>query len=189
MKALSSLVLISLLGITGCSTLISATSEEPINQHPGKRTIGTMIDDEQLETVAKVNIKKSSESLKHAHINVTSYNGVLLLTGQVPDNAQRELAASTVASLPKARQVYNELKVQGKTSALARSNDSWLTTKVKSRLLAEKNLAANRIKVVTEDGVVYLMGLLSHDEADRASEIARTTGGVQKVVKAVEYIN
>jgi osmotically-inducible protein OsmY len=183
------LLLVSLLGLNACSNLIGATSEEPISSHPGKRTIGTMIDDEQLETIAKVNISKASEALKHAHINVTSYNGVVLLTGQVPDAQQRELAAKTVNALPKSRQVYNELRVQGKTSLLARSNDSWLTTKVKGRLVAEKGLAGSRIKVVTEDGVVYLMGLLSRSEADLASEISRTTGGVQKVVKAVEYIN
>ncbi len=183
------LLLVGMLGLNGCSNLISATSKEPISTHPGKRTIGTMIDDEQLETIAKVNIKKASEALKHAHINVTSYNGVVLLTGQVPDAQQRELAAKTVSALPKTRQVYNELRVQGKTSLLARSNDAWLTTKVKSRLVAEKGLAGRRIKVVTEDGVVYLMGLLSRSEAALASEISRTTGGVQKVVKAVEYIN
>jgi len=188
-KTLTTVFIASLITVSGCSSLINATSEEPINVHPGKRTVGTMIDDEQLETIAKVNLKKASEALKHAHINVTSYNGVVLLTGQVVDNNSRELAANTVKAIPKARQVYNELQVQGKTSVLARSSDTWLTTKVKSRLIAEKNLEGRRIKVVTEDGVVYLMGLLSRQEAEIASEISRTTGGVQKVVKAVEYID
>ena len=188
-KTLTAAFIASLLTISGCSSIINATSEEPITVHPGKRTVGTMIDDEQLETIAKVNLKKASEALKHAHINVTSYNGVVLLTGQVADNRSRELAANTVKAIPKARQVYNELQVQGKTSVLARSSDTWLTTKVKSRLMAEKNLESRRIKVVTEDGVVYLMGLLSRQEAEIASEISRTTGGVQKVVKAVEYID
>ena len=188
-KALTAAFIASLLTISGCSSLINAASEAPITVHPGKRTVGTMIDDEQLETIAKVNLKKASEALKHAHINVTSYNGVVLLTGQVADNSSRELAANTVKAIPKARQVYNELQVQGKTSVLARTSDTWLTTKVKSRLLAEKNLEGLRIKVVTEDGVVYLMGLLSRQEAEIASEISRTTGGVQKVVKAVEYID
>jgi len=188
-KTLTTVFIASLITVSGCSNLINATSEEPISVHPGKRTVGTMIDDEQLETIAKVNLKKASEALKHAHINVTSYNGVVLLTGQVADNNSRELAANTVKAIPKARQVYNELQVQGKTSVIARSSDTWLTTKVKSRLIAEKNLEGRRIKVVTEDGVVYLMGLLSRQEAEIASEISRTTGGVQKVVKAVEYID
>lgn len=189
MKYLSPLLLISALFINGCSSVINATSEEPIDLDPSKRTVGTMIDDEQLETIAKVNIKKASPILKTAHINATSYNGVILLTGQVPNAAERQLAADTVNRLAKVRQVYNELQIQGKTSILARSNDTWLTAKVKSRLLADKSIKSGRIKVVTESGVVYLMGLLTTAQADAAAEVARTTGGVQKVVKAVEYIN
>jgi len=156
---------------------------------PGKRSLGSYIDDQQIETIAQVNLDKASPDLKTAHINVTSYNGVALLTGQVADNQLRQLAGSTVGAIAKVRQVHNELQIQGKTSILSRTNDSWLTTKVKSRLLAQKDIDSGRIKVVTENGVIYLMGLMSRIEAEKAVEVARTTGGVQKVVKAFEYID
>ncbi|TQV80200.1 BON domain-containing protein [Exilibacterium tricleocarpae] len=174
---------------SGCVSVINATSKDPIKPDPGKRTFGTMIDDQRLETIAAVNIKKAHPALNNAHINVTSYNGVLLLTGQVKSAELRTLASETAAKIPKVRQVYNELQVQGKLSILARTNDSWLTTKVKTKLMAHRDISSNRIKVVTENGTVFLMGLLSHAEADRAAEVARTTGGVQKVVKAIEYLN
>lgn len=182
-------ILASCLVGSGCVSVINATSDEPIKPNPGKRTFGTMIDDQRLETIAAVNIKKAHPALSNAHINVTSYNGVILLTGQVKSAELRTRASETVAKIPKVRQVYNELQVQGKLSILARTNDGWLTTKVKTKLLAHKDINSGRIKVVTENGTVFLMGLLSHAEADRAAEVARSTAGVQKVVKAIEYIN
>ena len=136
-----SLVICSL-GIAGCSNLLSATSEESIHLNPVKRTLGALIDDEQIETIAYVNLDKASPDLKQAHINVTSYNGVALLTGEVANQDSRQLAGSTVGAITKVRQVHNELQIQGKTSILARTNDSWLTTKVKSRLLANKDYIA-----------------------------------------------
>lgn len=181
------LLLITLL--SGCTTLLNATTEDPIQLHPGKRTLGAMIDDEQLETIAQVNINKASPELDQAHINVVSYNGILLLTGQVHSDELRALAGSTANKIPKVRQVFNEIQVQGQTSVLARTNDSWLTTKVKAILLTNKDINSGRIKIVTESGVVYLMGLLSRIEADRAAQVISATGGVQKVVKAVEYID
>ncbi len=173
----------------GCTTIVDVAHEDPIQIHPGKRTLGTMIDDEQLETVAKVNINKASQVLKDANIDVVAFNGILLLTGQVPTNELRTRAGNTVKSIHGVRQVFNEIQVQGQTSVLARTNDTWLTTKVKSVLLANKDIDSGRIKVVTEDGVVFLLGLLTQVEAERAAAAVSTVGGVQKVVKAVEYIN
>lgn len=182
-------VLLLALLLSSCATLLDATTEDPIQLHPGKRTFGAMIDDEQLETIAQVNINKASPELNVAHINVVAYNGILLLTGQTSSGALRNLAGSTVNKIPKVRQVFNEIQVQGQTSVLARTNDSWLTTKVKTILLADKDTNSGRIKVVTESGVVYLMGLLSRIEADNVAQLVSTIGGVQKVVKAVEYID
>jgi osmotically-inducible protein OsmY len=182
-------VLLFTLLLSSCATLLDATTEDPIQLHPGKRTLGAMIDDEQLETIAQVNINKASPELNTAHINVVAYNGILLLTGQTSSGALRSLAGSTVNKIPKVRQVFNEIQVQGKTSVLSRTNDSWLTTKVKTILLANKDTNSGRIKVVTESGVVYLMGLLSRIEADNVAQLVSTIGGVQKVVKAVEYID
>jgi osmotically-inducible protein OsmY len=182
-------LVLSLTLISGCSNIISATTDEPIRPDPGKRTFGTMIDDEQLETIARVNLNKADPALEASHINVVAYNGIVLLTGQVPSQQLRTLATNTVVTLPKVRQVFNEMQIQGKTSLLARTNDTWLTTKVKTKLISHKDIDSGRIKIVTEDGVIYLMGMLSRVQAEKAAEVARTTGGVQKVVKAIEYID
>ena len=173
--------------LNGCVALLGASTDEPIDMDPNKRTFGTMVDDQQLETIAAVNIDKASPDLKSAPIAVTSYNRVLLLTGQVKSNELRELAGRTAAQIDKVRQVHNELTVQAPIGFMGDTNDAWLTTKVKSKLLADKEVRANKIKVVTEGGTVYLMGLIPRSEAEAAAELARGTAGVQKVVLAIEY--
>ena len=184
---LSLLILVRLL--CSCVTVLDATNEGPIEMDRGKRTFGTYIDDQNLETIAKVNLRKASPDLKASNISVVSYNGIILLTGQVPTQNLRLLAGETVKNLHKVRQVFNEIQVQGKTSFLSRTNDAWLTTKVKSVLIANSDIESRRIKVVTEDGVVYLLGLLSRPEAEQAAQVISQIGGVQKVVKSIEYLN
>ncbi|QFT55981.1 MULTISPECIES: BON domain-containing protein [Microbulbifer] len=186
-RLLSALAATALLG--GCSTVMEATHDGPIEQDPGKRSLGTYIDDERIETIVTVNINKAHPDLKTSNIDVTSFNGVVLLTGQVPDQELRLLAGRTASQVQNVRQVYNETQVRGKVTFLATTSDAWLTTKVKTNLLAHKEIDGARIKVVTENGVVYLMGLLTPAEAERAADLTRSIGGVQKVVKAVEYIN
>ncbi|USD20563.1 BON domain-containing protein [Microbulbifer sp. VAAC004] len=186
-RLLSALAATALLG--GCSTVMEATHDGPIQQDPGKRSLGTYIDDERIETIVTVNINKAHPDLKTSNIDVTSFNGVVLLTGQVPDQELRLLAGRTASQVQNVRQVYNETQVRGKVTFLASTSDTWLTTKVKTNLLAHKEIDGARIKVVTENGVVYLMGLLTPAEAERAADLTRSIGGVQKVVKAVEYIN
>lgn len=177
-----------ILTIQGCSSILSATTADPIESEEDERTTGSALDDEVIETIALVNIDKAHEELAQAHIVVVSFNGVVLLAGQVNTAEQRILAAQTVAKIGKVRSVHNEITVAGKTSMVARSNDSWITTKVKTKLLADDAVEGGRIKVVTENGVVYLMGLVTRDEATRAAEVARKTAGVQKVVRIFEYI-
>ena len=113
----------------------------------------------------------------------------MLLVGQVASQDLVELAEQTVRDLRHVQRVHNELQVAGTTTVLTRSSDRWLSLKVKSALAAAKDTAANRIKVVTEDGVVYLMGLLTHAEGDAAIAVARNVGGIKKIVKAFQYIN
>jgi osmotically-inducible protein OsmY len=168
---------------------MEATSNGPIQEDPGERSLGTYLDDEKIETVTTVNINKSHPDLKASNINVNVFNGVVLLTGQVPNNELRLLAGRTAQQVKNVRQVYNEIQVRGKVSLLASSSDAWLTTKVRSTLLADKEIDSGRINVITENGVVYLMGLLTRAEAEQAADAARSIGGVQKVVKAVEYID
>lgn len=173
--------------LAGCVSIVAATTSKPIEPDPNRRTVGTIIDDSQLETIAAVNINKAHPDLKDAPITVTSFNQVVLLTGQVRNAELRELAGRTVAKINHVRQVHNELQIQAPTSFLANTNDAWLTSKVKSKLAANKQVRATRVKVLTENGVVYLMGLVPQAEAKKAAEIASATSGVQKVVLAVEY--
>ena len=175
--------------LPGCATVLEATNDGPIQQDPGQRSFGTYMDDQKIETVATVNVNKAHPDLKAANINVNVFNGVVLLTGQVENNDLRMLAGRTAQQVQNVRQVYNEIQVRGKVSLLASSNDAWLSTKVRSTLLANKEIDSGRINIVTENGVVYLMGLLTRAEAERAADVTRSIGGVQKVVKAVEYVD
>ena len=190
MKTFFSLICLTLLiiSIQGCSSFLSAVTADPIENKGDKRTTGSTLDDEMIEIKALVNIDKADEELAHAHIVAVSFNGVVLLAGQVNTAEQRLLAEQTVDKINKVRRIHNEITVSGATSMVARSNDSWITTKVKTKLLANSEVEGGRIKVVTENGVVYLMGLVTRDEATRAAEYARQTGGVQKVVRIFEYI-
>ena len=124
-------LIITFILTSGCASIIDATFQEPIQLDTGTRTLGTVLDDEKLETVALVNIRKGHPALKAAHINVVSFNGVILLTGEVSSGQLRDQAGSIVRDIHLVRQVFNEIQVQGKTSILSRTNDTWLTSKVK----------------------------------------------------------
>ena len=153
-----------------------------------RRTTGAQLDDEFIEDKA---IAQISDRLKSdIHVNVTSYNGIALLTGEVPTEATKTEVAQIIRSMPKVRTVQNELVVGPTTSLSARSNDTYITSKVKSRFVeATKKFQINHVKVVTERSVVYLMGIVKRDEGDAATDIARTTSGVERVVKVFEYIS
>lgn len=193
MSGFAYLVRVMVLGLMvasiGCTTVMNATTNEPIELNPGKRTIGMRIDDSRIETVASVNINKAHERLDEAPIAVHSYNAVVLLVGQVPNAELRSLAGDTVSKLHSVRQVHNELEVEAPIAFTTRTNDTWLTTKVKSKLYASRDVEGGRVKVVTENGSVYLMGLVSRAEADRITDIVRHTGGVKRVVRVFEYID
>lgn len=175
------------LHIAACTQILTATNDEPIQEDPGSRSLGSYIDDQIIETKATVNIRKTRPEFEDSHFTVTSHNGIVLLTGQVASEALRQEAAKVADQLKKVRKVHNELSVGEASSMLTRSNDSWLSTKVKSRLSLNEQLDASRIKVVTEQGVVYLMGLVSRSESDIAAKVASETKGVQKVVRVFEY--
>jgi len=182
-------LLLCILFFSGCTTIVDSTTKEPIGNDPTKRTFGTYIDDQRLEVISGVNINKAHPDLKRSHINTTSYNGILLLTGQVPTTELRLLAAQTATKIQNVRQVYNELQVNGNTALLTRTSDTWLAAKVKTILIANKTINSSKIKIVVEDGTVYLMGLITRADADYAAEITSNVGGVQAVVRVFEYID
>lgn len=187
MGALS--LLVTLVLSSGCGSFLAAIDSNPIEDDPGERTLGAKIDDESIETRAVVNLAAADEALEAANISVISYNGYVLIVGQVPTEELKKLASDELRKFRKVRRIYNELEVRGNSSAMTRSSDTWLTTKIKSGMLADSSVEASRVKIVTENGVVYLMGLLSHAEAKRVSDSARGNSGVQKVVALFEYID
>ena len=152
-------------------------------------SVSDAFDDTRNESLAKKRIEAANPAFKDANFSVTSFNGIVLITGQVASADMIPAATAEVEPLRNVRKVHNELTVAGTTSIISRPNDSWLTTKTKSALSASDEADATRIKVVTENGVVYMMGLLTRSEADAAVDIARQIQGVQKIVKVFEYIN
>ena len=152
-----------------------------------RRTLGTMTEDEgiELKTVARIN-----ERFKDGvHVNATSFNRIALLTGEVPNAEARTEVERIARAVENVRGVHNETIVAGASSYTVRSNDAVITTKVKTRFLDAQKFNPLDVKVVTENSVVYLMGLDKKTEANDAAEIARTTSGVQKVVRVFEYMD
>lgn len=186
-----SLALLALcLGLGGCSSVLTATRDNPIEDDRGTRTIGSKIDDSLIETKAAVNISKADPDLAEgSHIVVTSYNGIVLLAGQTPRAELKTIAEQAAASVQRVKKVNNELQVLPPSSLLARNNDAWLTTKIKSQMLTDNSIPGSRIKVVTENGIVYLLGLVTQQEATRATNLVQGVSGVQKIVKLFEYID
>ena len=165
--------------ITGGATGMSVATD--------KRTTGTVIEDQAIELKALKAFADNKDISEKAHLNVTSYNTVVLVTGETPDVALRQQAIDIVSGIQRVSQVHNEITIAAPSSLISRSSDSLITSKVKTRLLAEKNVSSLSIKVVTDKGVVYLMGIVSRQEAETATELARQIGGVQKVVMLFEY--
>ncbi|MEF7617579.1 BON domain-containing protein [Aquincola sp. MAHUQ-54] len=151
-----------------------------------RRTTGTQVDDQSIELKAANRVSQAIGD--RGHVNATSYNRVVLLTGEVPDEAARLKVEQAVAGVENVKSVVNELAVMGNSSLTARSNDALLTSKVKATLVDAKDVQANAIKVVSERGTVYLMGRVTEREAGRASDLTRSVGGVQKVVRVFEVI-
>jgi osmotically-inducible protein OsmY len=175
---------------TSCTTILVATTDENgIQEDPGVRTAGTIVEDESIETKVTVNMKSMVPAFKDAHFNVISHNGVVLLVGQVQSEALKRRAGEIAAAASaQVRRVHNELEVAGKSTLLVRTNDSWLSTKVRTQMAANENVPSGKIRAITENGTVYLMGMLSQAEGDRAALLARNVSGVSKVVKVFEYL-
>ncbi len=152
-----------------------------------RRTSGIFVEDENIELKA---VKYAETSLgENAHINITSYNRNVLLTGEAPDEETKAKAEAFAKSIQNVLTVTNEIVVGPKSSFSSRSNDAYLTSKVKTQFVTENRFQANYVKVVTENSVVYLLGIVNQAEADAATEIASNTSGVEKVVKVFEYVN
>ena len=152
-----------------------------------RRTSGTQLEDEGIELKSGGRLREVLSD--GGHVNVTSYNRTVLLTGEVPDDAARTAVEQAVVRIENVRAIVNELAVAGSSSLTARSSDTILTSKVKARFIDAKDLQSNAVKVVSERGNVYLLGRVTEREAGRATELARSVGGASKVVKVFEIIS
>lgn len=152
-----------------------------------RRTSGMFIEDESIEL--KTSRRIHEQLGNQVNINVTSFNRIVLLTGEAPNEAIKEEAARLARSIANVRNIINEVTIGEKSRLTSRSNDTFITSKVKSRFLTAGKFQINHIKIVTEKGVVFLLGMVRQAEAESAVEIARSTSGVNRVVKVFEYLD
>jgi osmotically-inducible protein OsmY len=152
-----------------------------------RRTTGAQVDDESIEL--KINTAITASYGESVHVNVTSYNATVLLTGEVPNKTVFDDVLKVARTTERVKAVENYLVIGPNTEMSSRTNDSYITSKVKARLVESDKLSANDVKVVTERAVVYLMGIVTRSEGEAAAQIAATTSGVAKVVKVFEYTN
>ena len=189
MRQLPTLLLLALFipTLQGCFPVVAGGIGAGVAMANDRRTSGIYIEDQSIEIKAQSRI---SEKFKdQVHINTTSYNLSVLITGEAPNDAVRADVESIMKGMPNVRQVFNEVAIAPLSSFSNRSNDSYLTTKVKARMVDANKFNVIQVKVVSEASVVYLLGLVTHKEAEDATEIARTTSGVQKVVRLFEYLD
>jgi osmotically-inducible protein OsmY len=176
--------LVSLLG--GCApVMVGAGAAAGYSAFEDRRSTGTQVEDQRIESRASSAIDQRFGW--KVHVNVTSYNRQVLITGEVPDAVTHAEVEKLIAALPGVRTLSNELAIGPQSSLAARAGDTVVTSNVKSRFLGAKNFNAVHVKVVTEAGIVFLMGMVTEVEANAATEITRTTDGVKKVVKVFEY--
>ena len=173
--------------LNGCAAAVIGGGATAAAVATDRRTTGTVVEDQAIELKVSSAISEDPELDEKTHINITSYNTYVLVTGEAPTQALRDRVINIVKNTDKVTHVYDEIAIAAPTSFTSRSNDALLSSKLKSKMFADEYLAGIHIKVVTERGTAYLMGLVTRDEADRATEIARKTAGLQKVVKLFLY--
>ncbi len=176
--------------LTGCAPLLVGGAAGGAAIAHDRRSFNAMMDDQGVEMNVLGYVLDHDSLLQQTHVNVTSYNHVVLLTGEVSQQAQAVQITDYAKGLKQSSRVYNELAVMPESSLISRSRDSFLTAKVKAKLFEIRTLPGfdpTRVKVVTERQIVYLMGLVSHAEADAATDVVRRVGGVAKVVRLFEY--
>jgi osmotically-inducible protein OsmY len=179
--------LLATAALSGCAALVVGGAVGTALVVTDRRTAGTQLEDQNIELKSLTRIREAVGD--RGHISATSFNRQVLLTGEVASEADRAAVEQSIGRIEGVRTIVNELAVMGATSMTARSNDLILTGKVKASFIDAKDLQATAVKVVTERGVVYLMGRVTEREATRATELARGVAGVQKVVRLFEVVS
>lgn len=180
-------VMLTTLG--GCAQMMAYLSGPGVtDENPGNRTVGMVVEDTNIETKVAGNLYKADHRFQDRPIKVASYNGVVLLAGNVPDMAMADRAISIAKRMRGVRNVHSELQTGPALTWQTNSNDAWIQSKIKTVMYATRDFPASRIKVVTEGGVVYLMGLVTEQEGDEAVDIIKDISGIKRIVKIFEYI-
>ena len=175
----------SMLLLQGCFPLAATGIGAAALMVDDRRSTGVYIEDENIEWKARGRL---IDRFKDTHVNVTSFNLTVLLTGEVPSEQVKTEVAEAIRAIPSVKNVVNELVIGGNTAYTARANDTLITTNVKTRFINNGRFSINHVKVVTEANTAFLLGIVTRDEAEAATELARTTGGVSRVIKVFEYI-
>jgi len=177
--------------VSGCGVLVVGGAATGVAIAHDRRTSGTVIEDESIEIKAGQALGSDPEIKAQTHIDVTSYNLEVLLTGEAPTEDLRDRAGHLVSRVEKVTRVYNEIVIAAPSAMSARSSDTWITAKVKTALfdVDVEGFDITRVKVVTERGVVYLMGLVTRAEAEATTDVVRRVGGVQRVVRLFQYLD
>jgi osmotically-inducible protein OsmY len=170
-----------------CAGLCLATLSSCIFME--RRTAGSYVDDGNIETKIRTYVQTDNAVRPDTHISTVSYNGIVLLTGEVPNAKVRQLVVDYAKQTAGVNKVVDEMRIAGTAGFGSRTNDTWITTKVKSSLFGKTGFDVDRIKVLTESSVVYLMGIVTKEEAERAVAITRQIDGVSRVVKVFEFQN
>ena len=188
MRIVSLLLLVLVSGsLQGCFPVAVVGVGTGVMMAQDRRTSGAYVEDEAIEDKASSRI--ANQLKKDVHVNVTSFNRNVLITGEAQSNEVKAEVGRIVSGIENVRNVNNELVVSGPTSLTSRSSDSMITSDVKLRFMSDKRFSADRVKVVTENGTVFLMGIVKRAEADAATEVASTTSGAQRVVRLFEYLD
>ena len=188
LRLLRALALAGLTLLAGCTSLMVAMDSDTIEDDPGERTFYQRLADETIETKAIVNLHAADSGFDGAHLVVQSYNGYVLVAGQVASEELRQKANEVIRQIRDVRRIYNELEVAAASSAMTRASDAWIASKVKTFLLAARDTPGMRTKVVAENGTVFLLGMVTREEADRIAAQAADVSGVQRVVRLFEYV-
>lgn len=190
-KLLVAALTLATISTSGCvATAVGIASITSIDIASDRRTVGNFVDDNKVEIKISARIKLDDQLRQgKSHVSVTAINGIVLLTGETPSTYLRNRAVQIASSYPEASKVINQIRVAQSSGLGSRSQDTWITGKVKTAMLSASNLSATNIKVVTEASVVYLMGLVTRVEGSAAAKAATTVSGVTRVVKVFEYIS
>ncbi|MGX9216967.1 BON domain-containing protein [Massilia varians] len=172
--------------LSGCVAMAVGGAATAVLSANDRRTLGMQTEDKAINVKAELKLRELTG--ENGHINVTSYNRKVLLTGEVRDDAMKQAAEREVRTIDNVVSVINELEIAGPSSYTSRSNDALITTKVKASLVDKKTVSATAFKVTTERGIVYLQGLVTAREGNIAADVAKGVPGVVKVVKIFEYI-